>query len=102
MYCPESPPTAASRNRCHFTLRRRFVLAALFGLITLPASALERWQTLPPTPVPIVNRPQRRGRSPVIFLGGLANSDYWGNWVPAVAARQTAILTLSFGASCRA
>jgi hypothetical protein len=81
---------------------RRFVLAALFVLITLPASALERWETLPPTPAPIAT--DRSGMadangikihyaiyghgSPVIFLhGGLANSDYWGNQVPAVALR---------------
>jgi hypothetical protein len=32
---------------------RRFVLAALFVLITPPCRALELWQTLPPTPAPI-------------------------------------------------
>jgi hypothetical protein len=32
---------------------RRFVLAALVVLITLPCRALERWETLPPTPAPI-------------------------------------------------
>jgi hypothetical protein len=33
---------------------RRFILAALVVLITLPCSALERWETLPPTPAPIL------------------------------------------------
>jgi pimeloyl-ACP methyl ester carboxylesterase len=91
---------------------RRFVLAALFVLITLPCRALERWETLPPTPAPIAT--DRSGLadangikihyaiygqgSPVIFLhGGLANCDYWGNQVPAVAARHTVILMDSRG-----
>ena len=91
---------------------RRFVLAALFLLITLPAGALERWQTLPPTPAPILANRSGEAEangikihyaiygqgSPVIFLhGGLANSDYWGNQVPAVAARHTVILMDSRG-----
>ena len=75
-------------------------------LIAAPAGAVERWQTLPPTPAPILT--YRSGMaeangikihyaicgsgSPVIFLhGGLANSDYWGNRVPTVAARHTVI-----------
>ena len=74
---------------------------ALLVLIAAPAGAVERWQTLPPTPAPILT--YRSGMaeangikihyaiygsgSPVIFLhGGLANSDYWGNQVPTVAA----------------
>ena len=90
----------------------RFVLAALFVLITGPCGALERWETLPPTPAPIAT--DRSGMadangikihyviygkgSPVIFLhGGLANSDYWGNQVPAVAAGHTVILMDSRG-----
>ena len=91
---------------------RRFALAAMFALIALPYSALERWQTLPPTPAPIAT--DRSGMadangirihyaiyghgSPVIFLhGGLANSDYWGEQVPAVAAHHTVILMDSRG-----
>jgi pimeloyl-ACP methyl ester carboxylesterase len=78
----------------------------------LPAGALERWRTLPLTPAPILT--DRSGMadangikihyaiygsgSPVIFLhGGLANSDYWGDQVPAVAARHTVILMDSRG-----
>jgi pimeloyl-ACP methyl ester carboxylesterase len=91
---------------------RRFVLAALFVLIALPAGALERWQTLPPKPAPIstdrsgmaeangikIHYAIYGGGSPVIFLhGGLANSDYWGDQVPAVAARHTVILMDSRG-----
>ena len=90
--------------------------ARLFGfllaLIALPAHAAERWETLPPTPPPIATDRSGDARvngisihyriygngSPVIFLhGGLANSDYWGAQVPAVAAHHTVILMDSRG-----
>jgi len=91
---------------------RALLLASLLALIALPGSAAERWETLPPTPAPIAT--DRSGEaqangikihyriygqgSPVIFLhGGLANSDYWGNQVPAVAMRHTVILMDSRG-----
>jgi pimeloyl-ACP methyl ester carboxylesterase len=91
---------------------RRLILAALLAFVGLPALAAERWQTLPPTPAPIPT--DRSGEadangikihyaiygqgSPVIFLhGGLANADYWGNQVPAVAAHHTVILMDSRG-----
>ena len=91
---------------------RGFWLASLVALVTWPALANERWETLPPTPAPIAT--DRGGQaqvngisihyaisghgSPVIFLhGGLANIDYWGNQVPAVAAHHTVILMDSRG-----
>ncbi len=91
---------------------RGFWLAPLVALVSLPALANERWETLPPTPAPIAT--DRAGQaqingisihyaisghgSPVIFLhGGLANIDYWGNQVPAVAAHHTVILMDSRG-----
>jgi pimeloyl-ACP methyl ester carboxylesterase len=91
---------------------RQFILAAFLVFVALPAVAAERWQTLPPTPAPIMT--DRSGEadangikihyaiyghgSPVIFLhGGLANADYWGNQVPAVAAHHTVILMDSRG-----
>ena len=91
---------------------RQFILAALLAFIALPGNAAERWETLPPTPAPIPT--DRSGDaeangikihyaiygqgSPVIFLhGGLANMDYWGNQVPAVAAHHTVILMDSRG-----
>ena len=91
---------------------RQFALAAFIACVTLPSLAAERWETLPPTPAPIAT--DRSGEadangikihyaiygqgSPVIFLhGGLANTDYWGNQVPAVAAHHTVILMDSRG-----
>jgi pimeloyl-ACP methyl ester carboxylesterase len=91
---------------------RQFVLAAILAVFALPSAAMERWQTLPPTPAPIptdrVGEAEANGikihyavygqGSPVIFLhGGLANTDYWRNQVPAVAARHTVILMDSRG-----
>lgn len=91
---------------------RKVVLVSLFFITALPAAATELWQTLPPTPAPLAT--SRSGQapangisihyaiyghgSPVLFLhGGLANSDYWGNQVAAVAARHTVILVDSRG-----
>jgi pimeloyl-ACP methyl ester carboxylesterase len=76
------------------------------------AQAAERWETLPPTPAPVaaaktayaaVNGVKlyytRTGHgSPVVLLhGGLANSDYWGNQVKALAAKHTVITLDSRG-----
>jgi pimeloyl-ACP methyl ester carboxylesterase len=91
---------------------RALLSVSLLVLTALPALAAERWETLPPTPAPIAT--DRRGEaqvngisihyriygqgSPVIFLhGGLANSDYWGAQVLAVAAHHTVILMDSRG-----
>src|ERR1700744_2082001 len=91
---------------------RRFILAAFLAFVALPALAAERWQTLPPTPAPIATNRSGEAEangikihyaiygqgSPVIFLhGGLANTDYWGNQVAAVAAHHTVILMDSRG-----
>jgi pimeloyl-ACP methyl ester carboxylesterase len=78
----------------------------------LPASFAERWKVLPPTPAPIPS--ERSGQadvngisihyavygegSPVILLhGGMANADYWGNQVPALAPHHTVIVMDSRG-----
>ena len=91
---------------------RRFLFASLMIMAALPAVAAERWETLPPTPAPLATARSGHkhangidihyaiyGRgSPVIFLhGGLANTDYWGKQVPAVAAHHTVILMDSRG-----
>jgi pimeloyl-ACP methyl ester carboxylesterase len=76
----------------------------------------ERWMTLPPTPsLPTpassgkvevngasiwyaVFGPSGQGGAPVVLLhGGLANSNYWGNQVPALAATHRVIVIDSRG-----
>ncbi|MET1047568.1 MAG: alpha/beta hydrolase [Hyphomicrobium sp.] len=92
---------------------RSGLLTAIFTLVQVaPSIAAERWETLPPTPATIPS--DRSGEikangitihyaiygkgSPVVFLhGGLANTDYWGHQVPAVAAHHTVILVDSRG-----
>jgi len=91
---------------------RRFLIAILLLMAVLPANAAERWETLPPTPSPIPA--ERSGRvnangisiyyavygrgSPVIMLhGGLGNSDWWGNQIPALKPHHTVILMDSRG-----
>jgi pimeloyl-ACP methyl ester carboxylesterase len=91
---------------------RRLVLAMMFAAIALPGLAAERWETLPPTPAPIatdrVGQAAANGISihyavygtgPAVILlhGGLANTDYWGNQVPALAAHHSVIVMDSRG-----
>lgn len=91
---------------------RPFLLTPLLVFAVLPAFAAERWEILPPTPAPIATARSGQAQvnginihyaiygqgSPVIFLhGGLANTDYWGLQVAAVAAHHTVILTDSRG-----
>ncbi len=96
---------------------RALSVAILVLLFTIPGTAVkgwavERWQTLPPTPAPI---PSTRGGladangirihyaiyghgTPVILLhGGLANADYWGRQIPALAAHHLVIVMDSRG-----
>ena len=91
---------------------RRLLLVLFVALSPLPAFAAEPWEILPLTPALIATN--RSGQAeingisihyaiygqgpPVIFLhGGLANSDYWGGQVAAVAAHHTVILMDSRG-----
>lgn len=91
---------------------RRFLLASILLIAAPPATAAELWQTLPPTPAPLATPRSGQAQvngisihyaiygdgSPVVFLhGGLANSDYWGLQVPAVALHHTVILMDSRG-----
>ncbi|MGC2600694.1 MAG: alpha/beta hydrolase [Rhodomicrobium sp.] len=91
----------------------RHLLQTILVILFAPqAIAAERWETLPPTPAPIHS--ERSGQpsingisiyyavygqgSPVILLhGGLANSDYWGNQIPALAQYHTVIVMDSRG-----
>jgi pimeloyl-ACP methyl ester carboxylesterase len=91
---------------------RRLLLTLLLVLSWLPAGAAEPWEMLPPTPAPIPA--ERSGQvsangisiyyavygrgSPVILLhGGLANSDYWGNQIQALAPHHSVIVMDSRG-----
>jgi len=84
----------------------------LLAALARPASAEPQWLTLPPTPV--LPTPTHSGYAavdgikiwyaefgrgdPVILLhGGLANSNYWGNQVPALAAHYRVIVMDSRG-----
>src|ERR1700752_5398580 len=97
-----------------FALRRNFTdpLLLILALSTLRAGATDRWEVLPPTPAPIQS--ERSGQanangismhyavygqgSPVILLhGGLANADYWGNQIKALAPYHTVIVMDSRG-----
>lgn len=77
--------------------------------------AAERWEELPPTPAPLPGKAgyarvdgiklyysnlglRTAGGTPVVMLhGGLANSDYFGNQVPALAQHHRIILVDSRG-----
>src|SRR5229473_4359560 len=97
-------------------VRRKFMrhlsLTMLLVLSWLPAGAAEPWEMLPPTPAPIPA--ERSGQvsangisihyavygqgSPVILLhGGLANGDYWGSQIQALAPHHTVIVMDSRG-----
>jgi pimeloyl-ACP methyl ester carboxylesterase len=95
-------------------MRMKFRLAAFLAILTatLPCWALERWQTLPPTPAPIAGEKSGfakvnginlyyatigMGRPVVLLHGGLANSDYWGNQVRALAPHHQVIVVDSRG-----
>jgi len=92
---------------------RRSLVVAMALLVAVAAWAQKpRWQTLPPTPT--LPTPDRSGYAPVngiklwyavfgqgepvVFLhGGLANADYWGLQVPAVAEHHQVIVMDSRG-----
>ncbi len=81
-------------------------------LLTTAAHAAERWESLPPTPAPVPGETTGYaavdgiklyyatiGKGPPVVLlhGGLANSDYWGHLVEALAPFHTVILVDSRG-----
>jgi pimeloyl-ACP methyl ester carboxylesterase len=93
----------------------RKTLLWLFLVLAVPlqaAMAAERWQELPPTPAPVPGLKTGHAElngirlyyaeighgSPVVVLhGGLANSDYLGSQVQALAARHRVIVVDSRG-----
>jgi len=95
------------------TLRRKFMHVLLILVLSaLPVRAAERWELLPPTPEPIHSDRSAQANangisihyavygqgSPVVLLhGGLANADYWGNQIRALAPHHTVIVMDSRG-----
>jgi pimeloyl-ACP methyl ester carboxylesterase len=93
-------------------MRRRLLLLLTFLSLALPARADDPWDVLPPTPA--LPTPERAGLAavndiklwyaewghgtPVILLhGGLANSNYWGHQIPALARHYRVIALDSRG-----
>jgi pimeloyl-ACP methyl ester carboxylesterase len=93
---------------------RRIALFFCFvtGLRAAAAHAEAQWETLPPTPT--LPKPAQSGYAPIngiriwyasfgrgepVFLlhGGLANSNYWGNQVPALARHYRVVVMDSRG-----
>jgi pimeloyl-ACP methyl ester carboxylesterase len=91
----------------------RRLLLPLLLLIPLRAAVAEAlWETLPPTPPPVAGEHTGHAKvnginlyyavigqgSPVVLLhGGLANSDYWGEQVKALAPHHMVVLMDSRG-----
>jgi pimeloyl-ACP methyl ester carboxylesterase len=96
-------------------IRRLFSLALILSALTMSsmsARSADLWQTLPPTPKPVVA--DRGGEAaingisihygvygkgaPVILLhGGLANGDYWGHQITALMPNHMVIVMDSRG-----
>jgi pimeloyl-ACP methyl ester carboxylesterase len=91
---------------------RRVLLAILFSLAVLPALAAEPWEILPPTPGPmpaarsgqaaingisIYYRVYGQGAPVFLLHGGLANADYWGNQIKALAPGHMVVVMDSRG-----
>ena len=90
-------------------------LILVFLVLAMPlhtAMAAERWEALPPTPAPLQGLQTGRAElngirlfyaeigqgSPVVVLhGGLANSDYLGNQVRALAGHHRVVVVDSRG-----
>jgi len=96
------------------SMRRLALLLCLSAFVAgaAPVRADPQWLTLPPTPT--LPKPESSGQAPVngvmiwyavfgrgepviLLHGGLANSNYWGNQVPALAKRYRVIVMDSRG-----
>ena len=93
-------------------MRRNCGIFLAFLLSLAAARGEEAWKVLPPTPTKVVGERTAHAMvngislyygtvgsgSPVILLhGGLANSDYWGNQIKALASHHTVIVMDSRG-----
>src|SRR5215831_21349069 len=91
---------------------RRLLLMLLLILPLRAVMAEPLWQTLPPTPAAVAGEHTGHAKvngislyyatighgPPVVLLhGGLANSDYWGHQVTALAPHHTVVLVDSRG-----
>ena len=91
---------------------RRLLVLLLLLLPFRSGFAAEQWQMLPPTPAPVPGAQhgraavngislyyERIGHGPPVVLlhGGLANADYWGNQIRALAPTHTVIAMDSRG-----
>ncbi|WP_316166131.1 MULTISPECIES: alpha/beta hydrolase [unclassified Bradyrhizobium] len=96
---------------------RHLLVLLVFGLAALQPAAAEPWEMLPPTPHPVATQragqaavngikiyyrvygqAPEQGGTPVILLhGGLANADYWGHQVEALAPHHMVVVMDSRG-----
>ena len=91
----------------------KFLIALTLLIVpALSARAVERWQTLPPTPARIPSKHSGhvdangisvnyamygQGSAVVLLHGGLVNSDWWGNQIPALATYHAVTVMGSHG-----
>lgn len=89
-----------------------FAILLSFGAAPVAAQAAYPWETLPPTPT--LPKPERSGTAPVngihlwyavfgrgtpviLVHGGLANANYWGREIPALARHHEVVVLDSRG-----
>ncbi|WP_316195541.1 MULTISPECIES: alpha/beta hydrolase [unclassified Bradyrhizobium] len=96
---------------------RHLLVLLVFGLAALQPAAAEPWEMLPPTPQPVATQragqavvngikiyyrvygqaPQQGGTPVILLHGGLANADYWGHQVEALAPHHMVVVIDSRG-----
>ncbi|WP_316198996.1 alpha/beta hydrolase [Bradyrhizobium sp. SZCCHNS2002] len=96
---------------------RHLLVLLVFGLAALQPAAAEPWEMLPPTPHPVATQragqavvngikiyyrvygqaPQQGGTPVILLHGGLANADYWGHQVEALAPHHMVVVIDSRG-----
>ncbi|WP_315767560.1 MULTISPECIES: alpha/beta hydrolase [unclassified Bradyrhizobium] len=96
---------------------RHLLVLLVFGLAALQPAAAEPWEMLPPTPHPVATQragqaavngikiyyrvygqaPQQGGTPVILLHGGLANADYWGHQVEALAPHHMVVVMDSRG-----
>src|SRR3569832_739324 len=109
---PRGPGHDDEEHAMHRLVFALVLMLSAPAVTAMAARAAERWEILPPTPTPIAA--DRSGDAavngisihyfvygkgtPVILLhGGLANSDYWGHQITALAPNHMVIVMASRG-----